>query len=206
MNLFKIETGVKRQGSEIKDQGSGVRGQGSVVNCEAGFTIVELIVVLAIMSILVGMAYSALRTPNEKIACQYIYSKMNLAKMRAVSGNTGVSWSVDVDDELSGSNFWDLTSVTWGQEVAYQTSVTFALADPGISFPSNGIDFDSGPGTSNIIYFSSKGMAEDGSNNSTNGSVYIYNVESSNRICAVIVRTTGLIKMRSSSDGGNTWN
>ena len=189
MNLFKIETGVKRQGSEIKDQGSGVRGQGSVVNCEAGFTIVELIVVLAIMSILVGMAYSALRTPNEKIACKEIYSNLQLAKMRAVS--TGVDVAVNVDTDLNS-----VEDVSVPEEVTYIPgaggTVNQAWSE---GFPSGGIDFEGG----NIVTFTPKGMA-------TSGSVYLYDVNNSNRLCAVRVLTTGLIMMSTSVDMGVNWN
>jgi prepilin-type N-terminal cleavage/methylation domain-containing protein len=60
-----------------------------------GFTIVELMVVLGIMSVLLMLSYPTLRTPKEKIACKNVFSAMQLAKMRAIA--TGYNAYVDFD-------------------------------------------------------------------------------------------------------------
>ncbi len=60
-----------------------------------GFTLIELFVVLAIMSILLVLSYSTLRVPKEKIACKNIFSALQLARMRAIT--TGYNAYVDFD-------------------------------------------------------------------------------------------------------------
>jgi|TARA_B100002003_G_scaffold165830_1_gene154014 type II secretory ATPase GspE/PulE/Tfp pilus assembly ATPase PilB-like protein len=50
-----------------------------------------MVVVLGIISILLGLAYSTLRTPNEQIACKEIFSKLQFGKMQAVSTKATLS-------------------------------------------------------------------------------------------------------------------
>lgn len=220
MNLFKIET-------EVKKQGPGVRGQGSVVNCEAGFTplknftnkdsckvmnkhfngtklssilnsltgftLIEMMVVVVLMSILVAMAYATLRTPNEKIACKEIYSSLQLAKMQAVSTGDVV---VDVENDVLNN----MEDVDFPNEVTYLTSAPAnEPSGTGWSWQAGGIGFSG----DKIVTFTSKGMTAD------SGSVYLYDVDNPTRICAVAVLATGLVKMSASSDGGasaSSWN
>jgi len=160
---------------------------------KSGFTLIEMVIVIAIISIIMSLAYSKLRTPHEKAACQYIYSQMQLAKMNAVS--TGSSKTVDLDTLFAGYD-----------DVDVPEDVNFLSSDPGAypggetAFPADGINF----GTNNIVFFTSKGMAEE-SGSSDNGAVYIYDVNNSSRMCAVTVLSTGMIRLWTSIDSGATW-
>lgn len=68
-----------------------------------GATLIELIIVLALMSILTTLSFMSFRTPKEKIACRHIFSAMQLAKMRAIV--TGYDSYVDFD--MNGGNVSD---------------------------------------------------------------------------------------------------
>lgn len=191
MNFFKTKPEIK--------------GQGSVVNCETGFTMTEMVVVMAMMVILISVGYSQLRTPKEKIACKEIFSNLQLAKLQAVS--TGANVSVNVGSyrtvNISG-NVTSIASVTWNEDVDYQKTAVEVLPNwggvgVGLGFPVNGIDFDGGAGGTQVT-FTSKGMA------GSSGSVYLKDVNNTSRLCAVSVLTTGIVRMATSSDGGKTWN
>ncbi|MEE9194167.1 MAG: prepilin-type N-terminal cleavage/methylation domain-containing protein [Thermodesulfobacteriota bacterium] len=193
MNSFKIEAGVKGQEAGIRGQGSIVNRQSLFVNYEAGFTLTEMVVVLAIMSILIGMAYSQLRTPDEKIACQYIYSQMNLAKMQAVS--TGAATTVNLDTLFASYDDLDVPG-----DANFLTTAPGSYPGGETSFPADGINF----GSNNIVTFTSKGMAEEASA-SDSGAAYIYDPDNSSRVCAVTVLSTGLVRMWVSLDSGASW-
>tara|TARA_B100000959_G_scaffold274295_1_gene326017 strand:+ start:2856 stop:3488 length:633 start_codon:yes stop_codon:yes gene_type:complete len=194
MNLFEIEKGARDQESGIKDERSGGRGQGAGVICEAGFTMIELVVVLLLMSILIAMAYSTLRTSKEKIACREIYSDMQQKKLQAVS--TGVAKTSDVESILNS-----LEDVDFPNEVNYLSNApAYEPSGSGWTYQTGGIDFSAGDKT---VTFTSKGMTTD------NGSVYLYDLDNSSRICAVAVLSTGLVKISTSHDGGasaDNWN
>tara|TARA_B100000315_G_scaffold141720_1_gene130779 strand:+ start:1910 stop:2359 length:450 start_codon:yes stop_codon:yes gene_type:complete len=148
-----------------------------------------MVFVLAIMSILLSIAYSQLRTPNERIACKEIYSNLQLGKMQAVS--TGANVTVNVDTDLDSVEDVDVPG-----EVTYIPDATGTVNQPTGwgGFPSGGIDFEGG----NTVTFTPKGMA-------TAGSVYLYDVKNSDRLCAVSVLSTGLIRMSTSKNMGVTW-
>jgi|TARA_Y100000294_G_scaffold131394_1_gene123759 prepilin-type N-terminal cleavage/methylation domain-containing protein len=160
---------------------------------KSGFTMIEMVIVLVIISVIIMLAYSQLRTPHEKAACQYIYSQMQLAKMNAVA--TGSNNTVDLDTLFDGYD-----------DVDVPEDANFLASDPGsypsgeTAFPADGINF----GTNNIVSFTSKGMAEE-SGSSDNGAAYIYDVNNSSRMCAVTVLSTGMIRLWTSIDSGATW-
>ena len=209
-----------------------------------GFSLIELIVVLAIMSILLISGYSTLRTPNEKIACKNIFSALQLAKFRAIA--TGYNAYVDFDmdggdvsdkfytvyldtdndndfgekdnvndeNEFTASHFavqdsWQNSGGESFPAVALPSGVAFGLptTNPPSSTPTNG-SFSAGvlsdgvgfAGGSKRIKFLPKGMPS-----GFGGSVYVYNINDSiGRSCAVVVASTGIIRMWTWD--GNKWN
>lgn len=145
-----------------------------------GFTLLELIIVLSIMSILLLSSYSVLRTPKEKIACKNVYSTFHLAKMRAVS--TGKNAYVDFD--MSGGevsdNFYTVYLDTDGDKAFGEisngnsqnefTESHFSMDEssggyPGISLPSGtafGLPVINPPSSTPTNGSFSSGVLEDG--------------------------------------------
>lgn len=122
---------------------------------KAGFTLIEMIIVLAIIGILATLAYSTLRTPKEKIACKNIFSAMQLAKMRAIA--TGYNTYIDFDmNGGSVSNKFYTVYLDTDNDKAFGeknnangdnefTESHFAMQDtsggyPGVALP-GGVDF-----------------------------------------------------------------
>lgn len=193
MNLFKNKTVVRDQCPGFSGQSSIVNRQSLFDNHEEGFTLTEVIVVLLTISILMSLAYAQLRTPNEKIACNYIYSQMNLAKMQAVS--TGAATPVDLDTLFASYDDLDVPG-----DANFLTANPATLPGGETGFPLDGIKF----GVNNIAVFTSKGMAEEGGN-PDNGAVYVVDPDNNSRVCAVTLLSTGLVRMWVSIDSGTTW-
>ncbi len=73
-----------------------------------GFTMTELLIVLAIMTILLTAGFSTFRTPKEKIACKNIYSAMQMARLRAVSTESNVYIDFDMDGGSVSENYYTI--------------------------------------------------------------------------------------------------
>lgn len=204
-----------------------------------GVTFIELIIVLAIMSISVTVAYSTLRIPKEKIVCKKIYSVFQLAKIRAISsghnsfvdfdmngGNVSDGFYTTYLDTDNDSSFGEQNNAKNDNEftesqlamsngmgeypaVEVPSEVSFglpptnppALTPTGGSFSngvlSDGVGFAGG---SKRIKFLPKGIPS-----GFGGSVYVHaKNDSLGRSCAVIVASTGIVRMWSWD--GSKWN
>lgn len=165
-------------------------------NSSRGFTMIEMIIVIVIIGIMAAMGYSTFRTPNEKIACKFIFSHMQLAKMRAVSTNadTYVNLdSTDTTDDVDGVYLLNsLDDVNIPDEVNYPSSAPTSIAD--YTFAADGREFG---GTGNKLRFTSRGTPS-----GTGGSVYLKDMNS-DRHCAVTVSAAGSIKLWTSLDGSS---
>ncbi len=62
---------------------------------QRGFTLMELMIIIAIMGVLTTLAFSSFRMSREKIACKNVYYAMQAAKMRSIA--TGHNAYVDFD-------------------------------------------------------------------------------------------------------------
>ena len=158
-----------------------------------GFTLIEAMVVLAIVSIVVGMAYSSFRTPEEKLACRYIFSTLQLKKMEAVSE------SADKIVTINAALMADLVDSTIDEDYEFLTVAPVNLVGGFAYDVTDGIDFGGGD---NVITFTSKGMPTIGDA----GSVYVRSMDDTNKICAVTVSLGGMVKMWTSNDSGANWN
>jgi prepilin-type N-terminal cleavage/methylation domain-containing protein len=149
-----------------------------------GFTLIEAVVVLSIVSIVIGMAYSSFRTPDEKLACRHIFSNLQLAKMQAVS--VSAEQTVDINTTVN-----DLVDVTLNTD--YQFLTTQPTYEPlGMPWDTDGINF----GGDDEIKFTPKGVPD------SQGIVYVNSVDNPERQCAVTVSLGGMVKMWTSNDNG----
>ena len=154
-----------------------------------GFTLIEAMVVLAIVSVMVGLAYSSFKSSDEKLACRYIFSNLQLEKMEAITQSA--DHTVDIDATLMAG----LVNVTLN--VDYRFLLNAPTNPVAITFPwvADGINFNG----NNTVIFNSKGMPD------SRGVVYVQRVEDPERLCAITVSTAGMVKMSTSIDGGATW-
>lgn len=169
-------------------------------NSSRGFTLIEMIIVIVIMGIMAVMGHAIFKTPNLKIACKFIFSHMQLEKMRAVSTNNNTyinlnSVDSDPNDADGDYLFNSLEDVDIPNEVNYPSVAPTSI--PSYAFVTDGRDFDE-TGTPNILQFTPKGTPS-----GTGGSVYLKDMDS-NKHCAVTVSPAGSIKLWTSSDG-STW-
>ncbi len=73
------------------------------ISKESGFTLIELIVVIAIMGILTVAAVSSFTPTKEKIACRQIHSALQMAKMRAITTTYNSYVDFSMDQSVSGA-------------------------------------------------------------------------------------------------------
>jgi len=209
-------------------------GPAGLLKNNRGFTLIEAVVVLSIVSIVIGMAYSSFRTPVEKLACREIFSAMQLAKMRAISSGSNFFVDFDMNVGSVSDNFYtayldtdndgvfgetlnggtppinefvesqfNLPDISGGNPakalpsgVSYRTTAMAGFPTGETVLPGDGVDF----GGVNAVTFTPRGTATAG------GSLYIKDDDNTNRICVVIVRSTGLVRMGTTNDNGANWN
>jgi len=170
------------------------------VNTEKGFTLVECMVVIAIMGILMSIAYLNIdsRGYRQRAAAREIYSMMQWAKMEAIKRNTLVTVAINPKalDVYAGST--KIQSVTFDNSVSIDstilggtiggspvpTIVPTAITDPCgamVNWPTcssllNWISSFGGKNYEHFTVYNSRGMISSGTGdykvNSTNGTYY----------------------------------
>ncbi|MBI5187206.1 MAG: prepilin-type N-terminal cleavage/methylation domain-containing protein [Nitrospinae bacterium] len=120
-----------------------------------GFTLVELMIVVALIAILGGLAYSNFKRTKEKIACGDVYSAFQSAKMRAISTGSSAYVDFDMNGGAVSDNFFTVYLDTDGDAAFGETSnangdneftvSNFAMPDasggaPGVALP-EGVKF-----------------------------------------------------------------
>ena len=165
------------------------------VKKKAGFTIIELVVALAIMGIAVSVAIPGfsrwLPDYRLKAAATELYTNLQLAKMYAIRDNTkwGLSFNTGVGGYVFRRGGVSQTEPTPIWLARYKGGVAFGAGNATDTFPSSGsppaisVTFPS-----NEVTFNARGLAD------FEGYVYLQN--SKNAAYAVGALTTGFILMR----------
>ncbi len=171
-------------------------GPAGLLENNRGFTLVEAVVVLSIVSIVLGLGYSSFRTPEEKLACRHIFSHIQLAKMQAVSNSANQSY--DIPGETINGLPAEYVDGTLGVDYEFMAGAPTGGSVTGFAHAGNGITF----GADDIIVFTPRGMPILGDS----GSVYVRSVDDPERLCAVTVSIAGMVKMYTSGNSGASWN
>jgi len=199
--------------------------------CQKGFTLMELLVVAVIIGILTSMAIYSLKVSNEKIACNNVYSAMQIAKMRAISTARDAYVDFDMNGGQVSDGFFTVYLDT-DQDGAFGevnngngdnefTESNFAMPDssggfPGIALPLR-VAYGKSP-TMGANGPTGQAIPADGVSANGNrfkfvsrgtasiaGSVYAYDTDDARGVgCAVIVSPTGII--RKWTWDGASWN
>ena len=148
---------------------------------KSGFTLIEMIVVIAIMAIMLGIAVPAFlgMTPRSslKTAARDIISNLQLARVEALRGRT--TWAVQFDtdnaryrilDDDGTDDTWNTTDDHVFKTVNFSDyrDVSYGSAQgarPDCSDPPDGVSF-----SANRVTFKSDGSSE-------SGTVYIQNAD-----------------------------
>lgn len=175
---------------------------------ESGFTVIELIVTIAIMGILAGIAIPTFSVwlPNYRLraAAMDLYSNLQLAKMQAIrtNGEYGV-----IFDTVAGT----YKIVSGGPDRDYGTGddvdekvVTLADYGSGIAFGAGNTTTNwSGDFIASSVTYSSNDVAFDARGGGELGTVYVEN-EKKYRSYAVTSLLNGFIRLRFFD--GSAWN
>jgi prepilin-type N-terminal cleavage/methylation domain-containing protein len=165
------------------------------MNNNKGFTIVELVVVLAILSIIMAISipnFSAWLPRNRiKTSVRHIYNDMNLAKSRAVKDNTVAVIIFNIPNDTY-TIFLD-TSKNWALDAGETIISTGGLEDD--------VDIYLTTFPSNTYGFNNRGMSQP----PLTGPYEVYLTNSSGLFMGVRVNMVGNPTIINSTDGGTTW-
>ncbi|MCD6486006.1 MAG: GspH/FimT family pseudopilin [Syntrophobacterales bacterium] len=171
----------------------------AVTQKKAGFTLVELVIVVALIGIVIGIAAPALQEysidVNLKSAARNLKSNMELSKLRAIRENSRVvmdfdtgnnSYEAFVDNGAGGGTAGN--NARDGSEPVVKT----------VSIPTNVTIYEAGfPGGVPRFRFDGRGLP-----NGLGGHVYIKNTNDNYR--GVALSMVGHIQIQTSTDG-ETW-
>ena len=165
------------------------------MNNNKGFTIVELVVVLAILSIIMAISipnFSAWLPRNRiKTSVRHIYNDMNLARSRAVKDNTVAVMIFNIPNDTY-TIFLD-TSKNWALDAGETIISTGGLEDD--------VDIYLTTFPSNTYGFNNRGMSQP----PLTGPYEVYLTNSSGLFMGVRVNMVGNPTIINSTDGGTTW-
>ena len=165
------------------------------MNNNKGFTIVELVVVLAILSIIMAISipnFSAWLPRNRiKTSVRHIYNDMNLARSRAVKDNTVAVIIFNIPNDTY-TIFLD-TSKNWALDAGETIISTGGLEDD--------VDIYLTTFPSNTYGFNNRGMSQP----PLTGPYEVYLTNSSGLFMGVRVNMVGNPTIINSTDGGTTW-
>jgi len=171
----------------------------AVTHKKTGFTLVELVIVVALIGIVIGIAAPALQEYsidiNLKSAVRNLKSDMELSKLRAIRENSRVVMAFDtgnnsyqtfVDDGAGGGTAGN--NIKDGSESVVKT----------VSIPGNVTMYEAGfPGGVPRFRFDGRGLP-----NGLGGHVYMKNTNDNYR--GITLSMVGHIQIQTSTDGG-TW-
>ena len=169
-----------------------------VTQKKAGFTLVELIIVVALIGIVIGIAAPALQEysidANLKSAVRNLKSDMELSKLRAIRENSRVvmafntgnnSYEAFVDNGTGGGSAGN--NIKDGLETVVKT----------VSIPRNVTMYEAGfPGGVPRFRFDGRGLP-----NGLGGHVYMQNTNGNYR--GAVLSMVGHIQIQTSTDGGS---
>ena len=176
----------------------------------AGFTLIELMVVIAIIAIMISIAVPAIMDwlPNYRLkaAANDLYSNMQKTKMGAVKSNS--DWAIVFDvpnnqyfvcSNKGGDNSWSGTAdntivQTYGfnNSIAYgHGNATINATTAGGSFPVDEVSYNS-----NVVIFNSRGIC---------GSGYVYIQNRYNNTFAIGSLLNGVILLKKWYPGSANW-
>jgi len=186
----------------------GARGdQGSPAGSVAGFSLIELMVAIAIIAILMGLAIPGFATwlPNYRLkgAARDLYSNLQLAKSGAIKDRTewAIRFTTATSYEVWSARDPDTPNANAGWN-SFSTSDDTLIKTVDLSGIGSGVEFGTGNSvppavtsavtadSANPIYFNSRGFI------TSNAPIVAYMTNNKNRCYAVGALVSGAVVLR----------